>query len=143
MIIRELAPEESTLAFDAMRALRPALTEVDFADRVREQAEDGYRIVAAFDEADGERALAVVGFRAASNLAWGRHCYVDDLSTLPAARGRGAASQLLSWIFDEAARSGASQVHLDSGVQVERQDAHRLYFRTGFRISSYHFSRTV
>ncbi|MBT2504243.1 GNAT family N-acetyltransferase [Curtobacterium sp. ISL-83] len=142
MIIRELTADESSLAFDAMRALRTALTREEFVRRVREQARDGYRLVAAFDDAT-TTVFAVAGFRFADNLAWGRHCYIDDLSTVPAARGRGAASRLLAWIADEAGRAGVTQVHLDSGVQAERQDAHRLYFRTGFRISSYHFSRVV
>ena len=39
--------------------------------------------------------------------------------------------------------SGASELHLDSGVGPEREDAHRLYFNQRLRISSYHFVRPL
>jgi hypothetical protein len=31
------------------------------------------------------------------------------------------------------------QFHLDSGVGIDRQEAHRLYMNKGVRISSHHF----
>jgi hypothetical protein len=43
----------------------------------------------------------------------------------------------------EACRAGCDELHLDSGVGPEREDAHRLYFNAGLRIASYHFSRPV
>lgn len=85
--------------------------------------------------------MAVAGFRVSENLGWGRHVYVDDLSTLPDARKQGHARQLLEWVHAEAARLGVGQVHLDSGVGPERAAAHGLYFTSGYRISCYHFHR--
>jgi hypothetical protein len=41
--------------------------------------------------------------------------------------------------MEEGRRLGCTQFHLDSGVGIEREDAHRLYFNTGLRITSYHF----
>ena len=35
---------------------------------------------------------------------------------------------------------GCGELHLDSGVGADRQDAHRFYFRHGMRITSYHFA---
>jgi len=113
-------------------------------DRVQRPA--GYRLIGAFEEEAVEEeayAVAVAGFRLGTNLAWGRHLYVDDLSTLPAARGRGWARGLLEWVHAEARRAECAQVHLDSGVGADRQAAHRLYFAAGYRISSYHFLRPV
>jgi GNAT superfamily N-acetyltransferase len=69
--------------------------------------------------------------------------YVDDLSTLPAARGRGHGGALLHWLADEARRLACEQLHLDSAVGPERLDAHRLYFNAGMRIASYHFVAPV
>ena len=43
----------------------------------------------------------------------------------------------------EAARLDCDQLHLDSGVEADRADAHRFYFRHGLRISSYHFARSM
>ena len=54
-------------------------------------------------------------------------------------RGRGHADRLFGWLEEEARHAGCTQFHLDSGVGPEREDAHRLYFNTGLRITSYHF----
>jgi GNAT superfamily N-acetyltransferase len=126
-----------------MRALRPRYTgEREFVRRVDEvQRPDGYRLVGVFED-DG-RCTAVAGFRVIRNLAWGDCLYVDDLSTLGDARRRGHGRALLEWCLDEAERLGCDQLHLDSGVGPEREDAHRLYFNTGLRITSYHFARPV
>ena len=40
-------------------------------------------------------------------------------------------------------RLGCDELHLDSGVGPEREDAHRLYFNTGLRITSFHFARPL
>jgi GNAT superfamily N-acetyltransferase len=126
-----------------MRALRPHYTgEREFVRRVDEvQRPDGYRLVGVFED-DG-RCTAVAGFRVIRNLAWGDCLYVDDLSTLADARRRGHGRALLEWCLDEAERLGCDQLHLDSGVGPEREAAHRLYFNTGLRITSYHFARPV
>ena len=68
---------------------------------------------------------------------------VDDLSTLPAGRGKGHGEALLRWIFDEAQRLGCDEVHLDSGTVPERWAAHRLYHRVGMNIYSHHFTIRV
>jgi GNAT superfamily N-acetyltransferase len=125
-----------------MRALRTHhADEAEFVRRVDEdQRPQGYRIVAAFD--DG-RAVAVAGFRLIRNLFAGDMLYVDDLSTLPEARGRGHAGALLDWCAEEGRRLGCDEIHLDSAVIPERQDAHRLYFNKRMRIGSYHFVRPL
>jgi GNAT superfamily N-acetyltransferase len=142
-MVRELQPPETGLAFEAMRALRPRYDDRDsWVRRIDElQRPDGYRLVAAFD--DGGEAVAVAGFREGHNLPWGHFLYVDDLSTLPSARGRGHAEALMSWIFDEAQRLGCEEVHLDSGTVPERWAAHRLYHRVGMNINSHHFAIRV
>lgn len=140
-MISELLPPSTGRAFDAMRALRPAL--VDRDDFVRQvdqrQRPTGYRLIASLPD-HGDSAVAVAGFRLGENLAWGRHLYIDDLSTLPAARKQGHARLLLEWLSDEAKRLQCQRIHLDSGVGTDRTAAHRLYFNAGFRISSHHFA---
>ncbi len=143
-MIRELLPPETGLAFEAMRALRTDLAdEATFVQRVDEvQRAEGYRLVAAFEEGETS-ARAVAGFRVGNAIAWGQYLYVDDLSTLPEARRRGHARALLDWLLGEAARLGCDQLHLDSGVGLDRADAHRLYLNSGMVISAHHFARLV
>jgi GNAT superfamily N-acetyltransferase len=143
-LIREILPPDTARAFEAMRPLRPHHDDPDeFVRRVdEEQRPQGYRLIGAFDD-DGGRCEAVAGFRVLRNLAWSDCLYVDDLSTLPEARRRGHGRALMEWCLGEAARLGCHELHLDSGVGPEREDAHRLYFNLGLRITSYHFARRV
>lgn len=140
-MIIELSPPNTGQAFEAMRALRPGLVDRDdFTRQVDErQRPSGYRLIAALPDRE-DSAVAVAGFRLGDNLAWGRHLYIDDLSTLPSARRHGHARLLLDWLRDEARRLECQQIHLDSGVGADRTAAHRLYFTAGFRISSHHFT---
>ncbi|MBE1875325.1 GNAT family N-acetyltransferase [Myceligenerans pegani] len=146
-MVLEILPPHTHLAFRAMQALRGHLTDAEtFSRHVDEvQRPEGYRLLGAFDDdrGDGVDAVAVLGFRFTTSLAWGRFCYVDDLSTLPEERGKGHATALLERVHEIAADEGAGMVHLDSGVQPERAAAHGLYFSQRYRIASYHFSRTV
>ena len=141
MTVRELAAGETGLAFEAMRALRAHLAdEAEFVRRVDDlQRPQGYRLVAVV-EGDGS-VRAVAGFRLLEMLAYGRVLYIDDLSTLPSARRRGYGRALLDWCAGEAQRTDCAALQLDLNVGPEREDAHRLYFNTGMRISSYHFTR--
>ena len=143
MSVREIAVGETALAFEALRALRPHVGDRDaFVRRVDElQRPQGYRLVAAVSDDGGVSAVA--GFRVQATLAFGRIVYVDDLSTLPAARRRGLARALLEWCAAEGRRLGCEALHLDSGVGADREDAHRLYLNAGMRISSHHFSRQL
>lgn len=141
--IEEIAVPHTARAFRAMCSLRPQLaSEGEFVERVDAvQRPAGYRLAGVFDdEAD---AVAVIGFRIGANLAWGRFLYLDDLVTLPEARGRGHARALLEWVQGEAIRAGCDQLHLDSGLGPERAAAHRLYESAGWVVTSHHFSRRL
>jgi GNAT superfamily N-acetyltransferase len=125
-----------------MRRLRPHHDErAAFVRRIDAvQRPQGYRLVGAFE---GERVVAVAGFRVIESLASGRSLYVDDLSTLPEARRRGHAGRLLDWCAEEAGRLCCDELHLDSAVGADRIDAHRLYFNRGLRIAAFHFERRL
>jgi GNAT superfamily N-acetyltransferase len=141
--IRELPEGETHRAARALLELRPhrAPAEALIAQADAQRAA-GYRVAGSFDPGE-EEAAAVAGFRIQENLAWGRHLYVDDLVTRGDRRGRGHGGALMRWLAVQACRGGCEQLHLDSGVGAEREDAHRLYFNAGLRISSYHFQRPV
>ena len=138
--IRELAEARPT-ARPAPSRLRPYRGPAGLVAQADAQRAAGYRLVASFDEREDD-AAGVAGFRLAENLA-GRHLYVDDLVTRADRRGRGHGGALMRWLGVEACRAGCDELHLDSGVGADRQDAHRLYFNTGLRIASYHFQRPV
>jgi len=138
--IRELGPGETALAYRAMLELRSKIgSESEFVARVNDlQRPEGYRLVGSFAESDPD-AVAAAGFRTAHFLAWGYAVYVDDLSSRPGFRRQGHAGALMDWLIEEARRLGCGQLHLDSGVGPDREDAHRLYLNKRLRISAHHF----
>ena len=139
--VRELLAGESEIAAEALLELRGHHGTVDaLAARIDAQRPDGYRVVASLEDGDGGRGRRVP---IAENTAWGRFLYVDDLVTRADIRGRGHADAVMAWVEAEAARQGCDELHLDSGVGPEREDAHRFYFRHGMRITSYHFARRL
>ena len=144
MDVREIVPPDTGTAFLAMQALRTHVDdESEFVRLVDEvQRAEGYRLVGAFDHEEAA-AAAVAGFRQGHNLAWGHFLYVDDLATRPEFRRRGLGTALLVWLAREAATLGCEQLHLDSGVGLERADAHRLYLSSGLVITAHHFGRKL
>jgi len=124
----------------AIQALRPSLTDELYFEAVQKTLADNRQII--FVETAGQ-AAAVAVFETGYNLFRGKYIYIDDLSTLPKYRGLGYAGILLDWIIDFAKKEKYDQIHLDSGVNLNRTDAHRLYLNKRFQITSMHFVANV
>lgn len=135
-----LAHDDSQMAscFDAFSVLRPHVLREAFLPQIRRQEAQGFQVLAL--EQDGA-VKSVAGFRLAEFLAWGRVIYIDDLSTLPEARGQGFAGMLLDWLAEYARQQGCCALHLDSGYA--RHAAHRLYLNKGFELSSHHMTKVL
>lgn len=125
----------------AIQALRPLLTDDIYTDAVRQTLADNRQII--FIEDGSPDAAAVAVFETGYNLFRGKYIYIDDLSTLPTQRGKGYAGMLLDWIAEYARNEGFNEIHLDSGVNAARTDAHRLYLNKRFQVSSLHFVAKV
>jgi GNAT superfamily N-acetyltransferase len=125
----------------AIQALRPLLTDDIYTEAVRQTLADNRQII--FIEDGSPDAAAVAVFETGYNLFRGKYIYIDDLSTLPTQRGKGYAGMLLDWIADYASKEGFNEIHLDSGVNAARTDAHRLYLNKRFQVASLHFVARV
>jgi len=75
------------------------------------------------------------------NTFSGRFLYVDDLVTDAARRSRGVGKALLGQCERVARELGCRDFVLDSGVQ--REQAHKFYFREGLTISAYNFKKSL
>jgi GNAT superfamily N-acetyltransferase len=138
--VAEAVGDQQILATrDVMLQLRPALPFEEYLPTVKRMMQsDGYRLVALHEN---DVVLAVAGFRFMEKLSSGKILYVDDLNTDQRERSRGYGKALLDWLKAEARANGCVQLHLDSGVQ--REDAHRFYFRESLTINAYHFRAAV
>ncbi|MDR1229225.1 MAG: GNAT family N-acetyltransferase [Azoarcus sp.] len=111
---------------------------------------DAYRAALARVLAGGARlSLATVDetveglalWRIVDNTYELRRLYVDDLVVEAACRSRGVGHALIAWLEREARALSCAALALDSGVQ--RNGAHRFYFREGFSIPAFCFRKTL
>jgi len=119
------------------RQLRPQLPPA-YADRLREVFANGGRMAVVVD---GDRVVTVSVWRLIENTYEGRRLYVDDLVSDEARRSTGAGKLLFDWLEETARSHGCQVLALDSGVQ--RQRAHRFYFREGMHIPSFCFRKVI
>lgn len=124
--------------FTLMKELRTGLREDGFLETIRIQMEEGYQLYYLKKESE---IVCLAGCRIVSNLAWGKHLYIDDLVSRKKVRSLGYGDEMMECLGSMAAKKGCSQIHLDSGVQ--RFDAHRFYLNKKFRIASHHFVRDL
>lgn len=114
-------------SFGVMRELRANLPDAEsFATQARRQGEQGYRLLAAWQ--DGE-VKALAGYRILENLMNGRFMYVDDLVTTADSRRHGLGGRLLDALREEARRQGCENFVLDTGLHMPL--AQRFYYRHG------------
>jgi len=119
------------------RQLRQQLP-ADYAARLAEVCAGGARMVVVVE---GESVLCVALWRLIENTFEGRRLYVDDLVSDETRRSQGAGKMMLDWLEAKAKVLDCDVLALDSGVQ--RQRAHRFYFREGMHISSFSFRKTL
>ncbi len=135
MIVEFTTDEEILSTRDVMRQLRPHIALDEYISTIKRMMQsDGYHLAALY--ADGI-VRAVAGYRFMEMLYCGKIMYVDDLNTDETARSQGHGKELLDWLKAEARQRGCGQLHLDSGVQ--REAAHRFYFRERLTVNAYHF----
>ncbi|MEX3985339.1 GNAT family N-acetyltransferase [Paraburkholderia sp. EG287A] len=133
------ADQHYQAAFGVMRELRPHLTDAaTFSAQVRRQAEQGYRLLAAWQ---GDQVKALAGYRLQENLLYGRFLYIDDLITTSDARGHGLGARLIDALRDEARRQGCANLVLDTGLGNSL--GQRFYFRQGLLATGMHFRQSL
>jgi len=124
----------------AIQALRPMLNDDIYLESAQKTLADNRQFI--FIE-EHQEAAAVAVFETGYNLFRGKYIYIDDLTTLPEYRGNGYASVLLDWIMEYARNEKFDQIHLDSGVNDARSNAHRLYLNKRYQVTSLHFVAKV
>lgn len=128
-------PELLARAESVHRQLRPQIPE-DYAGRMGEVFQGGAEMAVAVADAE---VAGVLLFRVMLDTMSGRFLYINDLVADSSGRGKGVGKALMDFAVAEAGRRGCVSVQLSSGTQ--REQAHRFYFREGFTIKAFSFSR--
>lgn len=119
------------------RQLRPMLPP-EYMERLNQVFENGGRMTLLVE---GDSVLGVAVWRLVENTYEGRRLYVDDLVSDEVCRSQGVGTRLLDWLGQQAKLFACDVLALDSGVQ--RQRAHRFYFREGMHIPSFCFRKAL
>ena len=117
--------------------LRPHLAG-NYVPRMREVIAAGAEMAVAHVGGD---VLGVAVYRMVERTFSGREMYCDDLVTDEARRSTGVGHALMEHMRALCARRGADAFTLDSGVQ--RDQAHKFYFREGMTVTSFHFTQVL
>ena len=108
-------------------ALAPAIVATTWA-RIHDEDEPVHALVA---EEGGELVGLVHFLFHRSTTAIGDSCYLQDLFTVPAARGKGIAQALIEAVYERATQSGAARVYWQT--HETNATAQRLYDRVAER----------
>lgn len=130
--------DDFLVCWEVVQELRPHLNQEQYLTLILYMIDEGYKM--AYIEENG-KGVSFCGYRVTTMLHRGRSIYIDDLCTLPEARGKGHAKALLDYILEETRAEELQSVHLDSGHH--RHDAHRLYLNFGFKINAHHFAMDI
>jgi GNAT superfamily N-acetyltransferase len=117
--------------------LRPHLAG-NYVARMREVIAAGAEM--AVVHVDGN-VLGVAVYRMVERTFSGREMYCDDLVTDQTRRSTGVGHALMEHMRSLCAKRRADAFTLDSGVQ--RDQAHKFYFREGMTITSFHFTQVL
>jgi GNAT superfamily N-acetyltransferase len=137
----DLEPGDPRLVEDMLPVLvelRPHLDADSLTAVYAEGHPQGLRVLVAYD---GDRCVGVAGWRIVALTFAIRKLYVDDLVTTSVGRSKGVGHALLAELETRGRAAGCTVLDLDSGVQ--RQHAHRFYFRERMHISSHHFTKVL
>ncbi|MEE4212078.1 MAG: GNAT family N-acetyltransferase [Parvularcula sp.] len=137
-IVSYSSPREAEETFAVMHELRPHIGPDAYPGCLQRLAGEGVNIISA--KRDG-RVVGCASYRFQYRLAHGPLVYVDDLVVAASERSGGVGARLLEWVAEEGKRGGAEMLMLDSGVQ--RQAAHRFYFRHGLVVASFNFQKPL
>ena len=127
---RQSRTRASPVAHPAARRITPA--------RCSACSPDGGRMCVA---ASGDAVVGVAVYRVYENTSDGLHLYVDDLVTDESRRSNGVGQALMNHLQQVARDAGCENYKLDSGVQ--RQRAHKFYFREGMVVTAFHFGKRL
>ena len=140
MRITELGSDaEFAEAFWVIRGLHDDLDERRYGELIPEMRAAGYRMFAVREE---DRLVAVAGVQRLTNLYYGRHFYVYDLSVTEGVRSKGHGERLLRHVEGVAREEGCGYLALACGR--ERDAALRFYEdRMGYERPGYSMRKAL
>lgn len=136
IIVRELTVDELPLILPLIEKHNARVAPEELKRRLDVMIPHGYHCIAAF--LDGN-IVGVAGYWLGARFYCGEYMDVDNVVVEESLRSRGIGAQMMTWLEDKARDLGCKVVVLDSYITFA--GAHRFYFRRGYHILGFHFSK--
>lgn len=136
--IREIPAADMGSIFPFIKQLNKDMTDDRFTVLLKQMLEKDYRCAGAFKEG---KLVGIAGFWELVRFWCGTHVDIDNVVTDENQRGQGIGKKLIGWIEDWARERGYTFAVLDS--YAHNTDSHRFYFREGYIIRGFHFTKDL
>ena len=136
--VRELAEDELPRIMPLIEKHNAKIEPAELRRRLEVMIPHGYHCIAAFEK---DRIVGVAGYWLGARFYCGEFMDVDNVVVEESLRSRGIGLKLMDWVHEKSRQLGCKVVVLDSYVTYV--GAHKFYFRQGYEILGFHFSRKV
>lgn len=134
---REIATAPEWLAmYPLIKQQNKDMTRKEFQSLLKSMREAGYRCLGAFI---GGELVGIMGFWIGHRFWCHKYVDIDNVIVDKAYRNRRIGKRMLAWVEKEARKQGCAMAVLDSYTTAH--NAHRFYFREGYAILGYHFTK--
>jgi len=125
-------------ALRLVQQANPLLTKKNFDFRLKKMRAQGYRCIAYVEKG---AYIGLCGFWQGTRFWCGDFIDLDNVVVDEKIRKQGIGKKMLDWVEKEAKRLKCDQLGLD--CYTSYHDAHRFYFREGYIIKGYHFTKAL
>jgi GNAT superfamily N-acetyltransferase len=137
--IRELKGKaEFQSMFPLIKTLNKDMSKARFNALLKEMLPLGYRCVGAYE---GTKLVGLCGFWVGYRFWCVKYIDLDNVVVDPTIRSKGIGRKMVAWVEKEGKKLGCSIAGLDSYTTA--YSAHRFYFREGYSILGYHFTKRL
>ncbi len=125
-------------ALRLLKQLNPTMTKQKFASCLKKMLPQGYRCIAYVEKG---KYVGICGFWHGTRFWCGDFIDLDNVVVDEKIRSKGVGKKMLDWVEKEAKRLKCDQLGLD--CYTTHHAAHRFYFREGYIIRGYHFTKAL
>lgn len=124
--------------YPLVKQSNPEMTRRQFETLLGAMLNEGYRCIGAYQ---GKKLVGVAGFWVGWRFWCGKYIDIDNVVVGKAYRGQAIGQQMMRWVEKEGKRLKCVIAVLDSYTRSHR--SHRFYFREGYVILGYHFTKDL
>lgn len=139
IVLRELKTAKAWLEmYYLIKQLNKRMSPKQFEALLKEMQERGYRCVGAYKN---NTLVGAAGFWVGYRFWCRKYIDIDNVVVDEKHRAKGIGKKMVQWIEREGRKQSCESAMLD--CYTSHHDSHRFYFREGYTIIGYHFTKDL